>query len=147
MLFRSHHPPATVLVPGCGQGQEAAALDARGYRVTAMDVVGKPGILQGDFLESDFGQRFDLLCERGLFANLRPSQRRRYVEAAARALRPGGQLFGVLVEGPSGDQPPYGTTAAEVLSMVAPWFDVVRLEPGAFQVAGHPQLEAIFVRR
>lgn len=148
LLPWTHHPPSLVLVPGCGNGAEVQALHARGYRVTGLDrQPSGPGIECGDFLESNFHQQFDLICERGLYANLRPDLRPRYVEAAARALRSGGQLFGVLVEGPSGNRPPYGTNAAEVLRMFAPYFDVVRLEPGAFRIAEMPQLEAIFVRR
>lgn len=148
LLPWTHHPPSSVLVPGCGNGQEVQALHARGYQVTGLDLnPQESGIERGDFLDSDYHQSFDLVCERGLFANLPPHLRIRYVEAAARALRSGGQLFGVLVEGPSGDHPPYGTNVGEVLRMVAPWFDVIRLEPGAFRIADLPQLEAIFVRR
>lgn len=148
LLPWTHHPPSSVLVPGAGSGAEVQALHARGYLALGLDrEPAGPGIERGDFLESDFHQQYDLVCERGLYANLRPELRPRYVEAAARSLRRGGHLFGVLVEGPAGNRPPYGTNAAEVLRMFAPYFDVVRLEQGAFRIADMPQLEAIFVRR
>ena len=135
---------------------EAQALYARGYRVTALTSTPVapqefeiyPGnLLQNPQLQSSF----DLICEYGCFCMLPPSERSRYVEAATRILRPGGQLFGSFLE--RADEPnraaPYGSTAAELLRIFAPHFDVIRLEPSAFH-GPHPdysQLEAIFVRR
>lgn len=133
-----HHPPSEVLL--LRAGEEANALYARGYRVTVADILNQAP--EGSF---------DLLCEHGSFAMLPPAERPRYVAAAARALRPGGQLFGSFLE--RADDPnqaaPYGTTASEVLRMFADHFDVHTLSPSAFAVplAGYTQLEAILIRR
>lgn len=151
-----HHPPCRVLVPGAGPGHEAAALNARGYVVTALD--SRPGErvfpTDGrDFLSAAdhdgvFGPPFDMICERGLFASIPPGDRDRYVRAAARVLVAGGRLFGSFF---ALDQqgPPWGTSAGELLHRFGAHFDVERLEPSAFELAGQPGivLEAIFVRR
>ena len=147
-----HHPPAKVLVPGLGSGQEVAALHARGYAVVALERAPSAADLpveRGDFVHSDYQGSFDLICERGYFAGLAPSERAAYVQAAARALRPGGILFGVFLEGRTPtDRAPFGTTAAELLRAFAPAFDVQLLGPAPFGGPGErAQLEAILVRR
>ncbi len=150
------HPPCRVLVPGAGAGHEAAALNARGYVVTALEGLHPERVFPADprdFLSADCGEPFDMLCERGLFATLPPSRREAYVAAAARALRPGGRLFGFFLDfdpdGAGVPPPPYGVSANELLHRFGAAFDVQRLEPSAFLVPGLgvPQLEAVFVRR
>lgn len=136
LLAAVHHPPASVLVPG--GGPEAGALDARGYRVAVDD----------DFLAHDHAGAFDLVCERGLFATLSGPDRDRYVASAARALRPGGRLFGVFWEGAgrSGDR--VGAHPSELIHRFAPAFEVDRLEPSAFAGDGVlSPLEVVLVRR
>lgn len=170
-----HHPPARVLVPGCGLGHDAAAIQKRGYSVTALDIapavaeralaVNGVSVAVADFLSADFSEAgfgtFDMLCEHTLFCAIDPADRDRYVDAAARALRPGGKLFGAFVDvdnaaiGRQG--PPYGTNAAELLHRFHRSFEVERLEPSGFTFPSsggasgggydYPQLEAVFVRR
>ena len=147
-----HHPPAKVLVPGLGSGQELSALHARGYRVLALErapVAADLPVERGEFLRSNYNGAFDLICERGHFASLPPSERGAYVQAAARALRPGGILFGVFLEGTTPtDRAPFGTTAAELLRAFAPAFDVQLLGPAPFGGPGEQALlEAILIRR
>ncbi len=175
LLPNIHHPPARVLVPGCGLGHEARALDSRGYHVTACDIAplaiararsenGVEAIL-ADFLTADFSDAglgtFDLICENALFCAIDPARRDAYVAAAARALRPGGKLFGAFMDFDNATikrpGPPYGTSAADLLHRFHPYFEVQRLEPSAFGFhaaggganapANLPQLEAVFVRR
>lgn len=142
-----HLPPARVLVPGAGEGHEARALDARGYRVTAL--AGPPDLpgRAEDLLDTDFYGVFDLVCERGYWAALAPSHRDGYVAAVARALRPGGQLFGVFPL--PGEGPPHGVSASELLYRFAPHFDAVRIDPGAFPFgpSERPVHEVVLVRR
>lgn len=155
LLSAVHHPPARVLVPGCSAGHEVRALDARGYHVLGIDIAALlPTALdlpveEGDFLATDWGGRFDLLCERGLYARLDDDERLRYVEAAARALRPGGQLFGVFYEGEVGSAPPYGTHPSALIHRFSPHFEVQRLEPSAFRsgLPGLGPLEVVLTRR
>ena len=169
LLSRLHHPPARLLVPGCGAGHEVRTLHARGYAVLAMDTVDQradPGDLpffQGDFLRHDrsgapdistFIGTFDLICEQGLLCRISPGARAAYMGAAAALLRPGGQLFGAALDSDrfSSDhpaEPPFALTAAELLSLAAPAFEVVHLAPSAFILpdTGWGQLEFILVRR
>lgn len=132
LLSAVPHPPAAVLVVSASE-QDARALDARGYRVERAG---------NGFFDGDEGGRFDVVCEGGQFSSLGPADRRRYVDAAARALRSGGKLFGVMYEGG-------GLTAGEIIHLFAPHFEVERLEPSAFAgpEAGLVPLEVILVRR
>ena len=115
-------PPARLLLIGAGTGHEARALDARGYEVSVVDPGEAPPIrdipvLAAEFAATDFGGRFDLACERGDFPT---ANRAAYVAAAARALRPGGQLFGS-----------FSVDASAIMHAFAPAFDVVRCQPGS----------------
>ncbi len=109
-------PPAKVLVVG-GSGHEARALDARGYDVTVLDTSGGDGVLpvlEVELGATDFGGRFDLVCQ----AASPRVPTAAHVAAAARALRPGGQLFGA-----------FPSDASALLHVVSPHFDVVRSVP------------------
>lgn len=161
LLPRVHHPPARVLVPGCGPGHEARALDARGYRVTAMDLPGRGPddlpVVHADFLDADFdsealgGGGFDLVCEHAYFCSIHPVARARYVTAVAKALRPGGKLFGAFLQfdEPGRTSPPWGVSASELIALLSGAFDVEHLETSSFpfHLAGATQIEAIFTRR
>lgn len=140
LLPHVHHPPARVVVFGASAGPEARALHARGYAVVELRAGDDP-------LELDLAGSFDLVCERGWWATLHPSRRDAYVLSAARALRSGGQLFGVFPL--PGEGPPHGVSTSELLHRFAPWFEAARLEPGAFPFAGtdRPELEVVLVRR
>jgi hypothetical protein len=129
LLPRVFHPPARVLLPRAGD--EAAALDARGYRVLSLDPsAAVEGAMVADFRASDFAGAFDLVCETGGFAE---GDAGTWVEACARALRPGGKAFGAFS----------GAGSAALITAFAPRFDVEHLRPSDFG----PGFEAIFVRR
>lgn len=143
LLPHVHHPPARVLLPDVREGSEARALDARGYRVTVMaGGAPSPGIAQahGAFLDAAL-LGFDLVCEVGAFGALEALERARYVEAAARALRPGGLLFGAFPCDDGG--------AGALIAQMSPRFDVARLEPSGSEAGSPvpPLLLGIFVRR
>lgn len=163
-----HHPPARVLVPGCGLGHDALALDNRGYDVLGIDFAPLAverararGIKAelADFLTSDFGGSFDLVCEHTLFCAIQPDDRDRYVQAAARALRPGGKLFGAMLDFDNArlqrPGPPFGTNASDILHRFGPYFEVERLEPSGFRCTLGSELdrqeiaqfEVVLVRR
>lgn len=132
LLPHVHHPPARVALPW--PGDEIRALDARGYRITTFGAPsGLPGVedARGAFLDAPPAD-LDLVCETGGFALLGDAARARYVDAAARVLRPGGLLFGAF---------PAADTGA-LLTLLGARFDPARLEP-----SGHGWLEAVFVRR
>ncbi len=170
LLPSVHHPPARVLIPGCGLGHDARALDRRGYRVVGMEIAPLAAeraratngvdVRVMDFLAADFSEQglgvFDMLCEHTLFCAIEPDQRDLYVAAAARALRPGGKLFGAFLDFDNAalkrPGPPYGTSASELLHRFSGSFEVERLEPSGFTFPAAPgvdvpQLEVVFVRR
>jgi SAM-dependent methyltransferase len=98
-----------VLDAGCGLGDKALFLAARGHRVTGIDFV-EEAIRQAkvksaerglavDFLVKDaltledWDERFASVIDAGLFHVFSPDDRRRYVRGLARVLEPGGRLF------------------------------------------------------
>ena len=137
LLPHVHHPPARVALPW--PGEEANALDARGYRVTVFGEAQRelaPSVERapGSFVDAPT-LGLDLVCETGGFAGLESAGRARYAEAAARVLRTGGLLFGAFPT----DQ------AAALLTLFGARFDAARLQPSG--IGGADWLEAVFVRR
>ena len=98
-----------VLDAGCGLGEKALFLAARGHRVTGIDFVeeairrakvkaAKRGLtvefLVMDALTlEDWDKRFASAIDAGLFHVFSHDDRRRYVRGLARAVVPGGRLF------------------------------------------------------
>jgi cyclopropane fatty-acyl-phospholipid synthase-like methyltransferase len=98
-----------VLDAGCGTGETALFLAARGHRVTGIDfleeairrarVKAAERGLSVEFLVKDatklgdWGQRFASVIDCGLFHVFSDDDRRRYVEGLTRVVEPGGQLF------------------------------------------------------
>jgi cyclopropane fatty-acyl-phospholipid synthase-like methyltransferase len=98
-----------VLDAGCGTGEHALFLAARGLRVTGIDFVeeavrrarakaAQRG-LEVEFLVKDatalgeWGAQFASAIDCGLFHVFSDEDRRRYVQGLAQVLRPGGRLF------------------------------------------------------
>jgi methyl halide transferase len=124
-LVERWFPPAgRVLVPGCGRGYEALFLAARGYEVTALDLVPEPLLdlrvqaqvrgLRLDIREGDMfdlpdteNGRYDVLLEQTCLCALHPDLYADYEALALRVLKPGGQLLGVFMQVPFTDGPPY----------------------------------------
>ena len=103
---------ASVLVPGCGTGSDAAWLAERGASVLAVDfspqaveraaarrsnlsvaVAERITLKQCDFFEEAF-EGFSFLAEHTFFCAIDPGSRERYARSVARALVPGGYLVG-----------------------------------------------------
>ncbi len=121
-------PGDTVLVPGCGSGQELAAFAAAGYAVTAVDFsatalarararlpAGTAAMLHcADFFTCALpAAGFTLVYERTFVCALDPA---RWAAVAARIsalLRPGGRWVGLFYEGPKEDGPPFGWDRGE----------------------------------
>jgi hypothetical protein len=129
-----HYPPARVhvLSGSTNEQQEAVfqALDARGYWV------------ESGPLES--AGACTLICEQGQFSMLAPDKRADYVEAAARCLEPGGQLFGVFLVSDA----PGALSVSEILHRFGPFFDATQLSVSSFAAPpGQTLIEAILTRR
>ena len=140
LLASVHHPPARVLLSEPSPSV-ARALDARGYRVSA------PAEGPDPFAGA---AGLDLVCSVRPWRGLPRERRAAWVEGLARALRPGGQWFGaVAMMGPGAGEA--GAHPSELIHLVAPSFEVARLDPSAFSWAGPlgpvALLEVVFTRR
>jgi SAM-dependent methyltransferase len=131
-----------ILIPGAGRAYEAIHLHRRGFtnvyvcdwaasafaylRVTAPDFPADHLIIS-DFFELNLA--FDLLLEQTFFCAIDPSLRPKYVEHAAKLLRPNGKLAGLLFNRDFPDRnPPYGGSKAAYESLFRRHFDILQLE-------------------
>ena len=138
-------PPARVLVPGCGSGNDARFLAARGFDVVGIDIsetalakarelAAKDGVRAEFALVDLFAPprslgAFDVVWEHTCFCAIDPSRRDEYVDAVAASLRPRGRLFGLffLIRPETG--PPFGATIEEIRARFARRFDIDVLRP------------------
>jgi protein-L-isoaspartate O-methyltransferase len=142
-----------VLVPGCGSGHEVAALDAAGFRVTAIDyaaqAVAQARLVLGEALadrclqQADFfdgnaawaSARFDLIFERALLAALPPSCWPAWAARVAELLAPGGVLAGLFVIDPAAAAqaprrgPPFAIAQDELHALLDPYFTLAEVQP------------------
>jgi methyl halide transferase len=124
-------PPATVLVPGCGRGHEAALLADLGFAVTGLDFsaeaitaagqrhgAARPELrwLQADLFDAEAlaaaGLKpgsLDGMVEHTCFCAIDPSQREAYCATVMRLLKPGGWLLGLFFCHNREGGPPYGS--------------------------------------
>lgn len=141
---------------GCGTGTNARFLAESGYDVLAVDLsptalkIAKeknnvPGVTyaQLDVFQDPWPEGpFDVVVDRGCFHLFSdPEQQRRFVQAVAGALRPGGCWLSLIgsTEGPPRDSGPPRRTATNIVSVVEPLLEVVLLRAGRFDdVQGGP---------
>ncbi|MDQ6807809.1 MAG: TPMT family class I SAM-dependent methyltransferase [Verrucomicrobiota bacterium] len=112
--FLRRTKPGAVLIPGCGNDQNAIrAFVEAGFVTTAIDFspaavaqaaasLGKLGdrLLVADFFQHEFGvSRFDMIYERTFLCALPRSLREQYAGRVAELLRPGGVLGGFFFYG------------------------------------------------
>ncbi|MEM7383665.1 MAG: methyltransferase domain-containing protein, partial [Verrucomicrobiota bacterium] len=132
--LRTHSMGGRVLVPGCGRGHDVIVLAASSAQPTVVGLDLSPSALSEArapsrpskrvrWVEGDFFQPpddlpsggFDWIWEHTCYCAIDPADRAMYVEAAARALRPGGHLLGVFFLNPRDDPdptigPPFNTS-------------------------------------
>ena len=129
-----------ILIPGCGNGYEAAYLLANGFtNITVIDIspvltqqlairfsnyIGKQlTIITADFFTLE-GQ-FDLVLEQTFFCALDPSLRNKYVTHMHRLLKPGGKLAGLLFNKIfTNPGPPFGGSIEEYRTLFRPRFNI-----------------------
>lgn len=131
-----------ILIPGGGNGYEAAYLHEQGFReVYLVDISPiplqhfarkHPSFPKEHLLEKDFfalNGAFDIMVEQTFFCALHPSRRPEYGRKAAELLVPGGRLVGVLFNEPLNEEhPPFGGNKAEYLHYFKPYFNIWKME-------------------
>lgn len=132
-----------ILIPGCGNAYEAEYLLGNGFsNITLIDIStvaamaikekfasygDRIKVIQGDFF--DLQQKFDLILEQTFFCALHPFLRKNYAEKMYDLLKTHGKLVGLLFNRSFDDSPPFGGDAEEYMSLFAPLFDILVMEP------------------
>lgn len=111
------HPPAHVLVPGCGYGHDALLLAAEGYTVTALDWAHEPLSALQNYAPSNLHIRctdffayaqecphtYDAIWEYTFYCAITPGEREAYFAVTNQLLKAGGYWIALLF--PLGNQP------------------------------------------
>ena len=120
-----------IFVPGCGSGHDVRALSTAENHVLGIDLAARamakaearPKIGNEEYLLADlfelpakFDHQFDWVFEHTCFCAIDPSQRKTYVEAIIRLLKPGGMLLAIFFINPDHDEdgPPYRVSTNEL---------------------------------
>lgn len=139
----------SVLVPGCGTGNDVRAWAAAGFSVTGLDLAPSAVRIAGEktraaglnacyhqrnFLEEEPFATFDYVFEHTLFCAIDPSRRDDYGRAVLRWLKPGGQFVAIHYMLRDGSEPPFGCTQEELMERFLPHFDLLQ----GFVPRSHP---------
>ena len=140
-----------VLDAGCGTGENALFLAARGHRVTGIDFV-KEAIerarrkaversLSVEFLVKDaitldaWSERFAGVIDCGLFHVFSDDDRQRYVRGLAHVVQPGGRVFLMCFSDEEpGTEGPRRVSQQELHDAFAEGWEVESLQPVRFEV-------------
>lgn len=134
--------PLATLIPGCGNGYEAAYLAQAGWPVTAIDfspaavqsaraAIGPWGkhVLEADFFTYQPEQKLDLIYERAFFCALPHEMRAAIVARWAVLLPPGAWLAGYFFIDDAVDAslkgPPFTIPSVELIKLVLPYFELL----------------------
>ncbi|MBI1841838.1 MAG: methyltransferase domain-containing protein [Verrucomicrobia bacterium] len=141
--FLASHPDlprGAVAIPGCGFGHDVRLWAQAGFNAVGYDLApsavqacrrSTPAGLtatfeQGNFLIDAPPSPFDWVFEHTLYCAIQREARDSYAEAAARWLKPGGQLLAVhyLLPPDNPDGPPFGCTREEILARFGSRFEL-----------------------
>jgi SAM-dependent methyltransferase len=141
----------TVLDAGCGTGEHALYLAARGHETLGVDVA--PTAIErarakatsrqiaASFLVADalqlerLGRTFDSVLDVGLFHTFDDPERRTYVDSLASVTRPGGLLHLLCFsDATPGTEGPRRVSQAELRSAFATGWNVVSIDPRLIEV-------------
>jgi SAM-dependent methyltransferase len=151
----------SILIPGCGNGYEAAYLLENGFtNITLIDISvvvtsqaeekfspwlnQQLKVITGDFFEMK-GQ-YDLIVEQTFFCAIEPSLRESYSNQMHQLLQPGGKLTGVLFNHYFTKQgPPFGGDMNEYRELFAALFEIRKLEDCYNSIAPRAGSECFFI--
>ncbi len=132
-------PGASVVVPGCGYGHDAAALAALGFAATGLDFAplalagaqARHGTsvrwLQEDWFTTAQGP-WDAVFDHTCMVSMPPERWPAYAEACARRLRPGGLWLLVAFHDVEGrPAPPHPAAPEDLRRLAEPAFEVLHL--------------------
>lgn len=154
-----------VLIPGCGAGHDVRAIAENGATAVGIDIAplaiqransfsdpknGEADYQLGDFFDEELQERlsgnFDYIFEHTCFCAISPSLRPDYASAAARLLKPGGQLLGIFftdLESDSG--PPFATPITSIEANFSPYFEIVRIWKPSSHYPGRENEESMIL--
>lgn len=141
----------SVLDAGCGTGDHALFLAGRGCQVTGIDFVEEAikrakkkaagrnlpvTFLVKDALElKNWGERFRIVIDSGLFHVFSDQDRQRYVEGLATVLKPGGRVFLMCFSDEEpGTQGPRRVSKQELFDAFAKGWDIESIQASRFEV-------------
>lgn len=150
---------AKILIPGCGNAYEAAALFDLGFtNIHLIDIapfavenlkekfkdIPEIQIWCGDFFTHE--ETYDLIVEQTFFCALDPVLREDYVRNCSRLLNPGGKVIGLLfsVEFEKAG-PPFGGTISEYENLFSTAFEIQKMEPCKNSIAPRSGNELFFI--
>lgn len=152
----------SILIPGCGNGYEAAYLYQQGFQnITLVDISEKLvdslkerfagtsiQIICRDFFE--IKGRWDLVLEQTFFCALPPALRERYAAKMFHILKPGGTLAGLFFNREfEPDRPPFGGKREEYIALFSDLFDIRSFElcTNSIEPRKGTELFAEFIRK
>ncbi len=131
----------SILIPGCGSGYEAEYLLRQGFKdVTVIDfaplAVQKMQMYISDYQNikiicADFFThigKYDLILEQTFFCALDPSLRTNYVQKMSELLKENGKVVGLLFGVQFPNNPPFGGSQEEYLTLFSNNFKITLLE-------------------
>ncbi|MBX7208783.1 MAG: methyltransferase domain-containing protein [Verrucomicrobiaceae bacterium] len=145
MQYVARHPlSGRVLVPGCGRGNDVAALAKAGVDVLGVDIAPTaireareryPDVadrfVTGDLFDLAPALRgaFDVVMEHTCLSGMEPALREKYRRGVESALKPGGLIVGVWFINPALDPgssgPPYPLSVPDLDALFADGFEVL----------------------
>lgn len=144
-LIENHHSQGRALDLGCGTGTHSIYLAQHGFEVVGVDFSPKaielahqkargiPGAIEfrvGDVTRLDFlHDTFDLVLDVGCFHGLNAADKARYASEVARLTHPRSTLLVYAFTQPT-FMGRYGLTVDEARRILAPHFDLARVEHG-----------------
>jgi cyclopropane fatty-acyl-phospholipid synthase-like methyltransferase len=140
-----------VLDAGCGTGEHALFLAARGHHVTGIDFVGQAiqrarrkaaerglsvnFVVKDATRLGDWCDRFASAIDCGLFHVFSDDDRRRYVQGLTQVLEPGGRLFLMCFSDEEpGTEGPRRVSRQELYDAFADSWEVESVQPSQFEI-------------